>query len=546
MRLDVSTLSALLDRRAAELTDKPYLFFEDRQWSYGQLKEQVDRLASGLAHLGVGKATHVNVHLPNRPEYVQLFFALSKLGAVMIPTNPALKGNELLYILNHSDAAFSIIEPTFLEQYAKVSPACPTLHTIVVAGADSFPPIPGVRTVAWADVASCDSPAPSVTVEPGDVALIMYTSGTTALPKGAMISHQNVLSAGHAWMWLVGFTPKDRTMTGFPLFHANALFFSCVGSMVFGGSFVLLRTFSLSRYLALARQYGVTHFNFVGSAMAMMLQQAPDASDKQHTVRVVHDAIGSPDLIAEWSRRFEIDVVMIYNLTECALATGTPLSGPHSVKPGSIGWPAPSLPYPTEVRVIDEQGRDPITGAIGEIIVRGPALMRGYYKDPEKTAEAIKDGWLHTGDAGYRDEDGCLWYSDRIKDMVKPKGENVSSAEVEAVIAGHPKVAEVGILGVMDTLTGEEIKASILLKPGETADTVPAEEILSWCEARLAAFKVPRFIEYRTTPLPRGIAGAKILKRELRKEKSNPTEGCYDRRKSQWLQPESGTHVALM
>jgi carnitine-CoA ligase len=536
MPLDVSSLGELLERRAADSPDKPYLFFEDRQWSYGQLNEEVDRLASGLARAGVGRGTHVNVHLSNRPEFVQLFFALAKLGVVMIPTNLALRENELGYILKHADAAFSVTESAFLELFAKVLPTCPNLQTLIVAGVDRPQALQGRRTLAWADVAGSGTAAPRVTLEASDPALIMYTSGTTALPKGAMISHQNVLSAGHSWMWLVGFTAKDRTMTGLPLFHANALFFSCVGSMVYGGSFVLLRSFSPSRYLQLARQYGATHFNFIGPAMAIMLQQPPAAGDTQHPVRVVHDAMGAPELIAEWSRRFEIAVVMLYNLTECTIATGSPISGPHAVKLGSIGWAAPSLPFPTEVRVLDDEGRDTAPRVIGEIVVRGPALMKGYYKDPEKTAETIRDGWLHTGDAGYREDDGCFWFSDRIKDMVKPKGENVSSAEVESTIASHPKVADVGIIGVMDPLTGEEIKASILLKPSETAETVPPEEILAWCGERLAAFKVPRFIEYRTTPLPRTLGGAKILKREIRKEKANLIEGCYDRRKGRWLE----------
>jgi crotonobetaine/carnitine-CoA ligase len=382
-------------------------------------------------------------------------------------------------------------------------------------------------------------------VDASDTALIMYTSGTTALPKGAMITHQNVLSAGHSWMWLVGFTPKDRTMTGFPLFHANALFFSCVGSMVSAGGFVLLSSFTPSRYLRLARQYGVTHFNFAGSAMAIMLKQPAAENDTQHPVRIIHDAMGSPALIAEWSRRFEISVVMIYNLTECTLATATPISGPRPVKLGAIGWAAPSLPFSTEVRVVNEQGRDTAPMEIGEIIVRGPALMKGYYKDPQKTAETIRDGWLYTGDAGYRDEDDCLWFSDRIKDMVKPKGENVSSAEVEATIASHPKVADVGIIGVMDDVTGEEIKASVLLRAGDTAETVKPEEIIAWCQERLAAFKVPRFIEYRTKPLPRGIGGAKILKRELKKEKANPIAGCYDRREGRWLEAEATKATVL-
>lgn len=541
MNAEVRTLSALLEHQAAESGAKPYLFFQDQQWTYRQLNEAAHRVACGLALAGVAKGTHVNVHLSNRPEYVQLFFALAKLGAVMVPTNPALSAHELGYILNHSDATFSVIEASFLGIYQQLAPTCPGLHTLIVVSSDSQQLVPGIRIMAWNDIAVSTCSVPQVNGEADDTALIMYTSGTTALPKGAMISHRNVLSAAHSWMWLAGFTAKDRTMTGFPLFHANALFFSCVGSMVHGGSFVLLRSFSVSRYLQLAREYKVTHFNFVGSAMALMLQQPADGNDTEHPVRIVHNAMGSPELIARWSQRFEIRVVMIYNLTECAAATGTPVSGPHALKLGSIGWAVPSVPFPTEVRIVDENGRDVPPRTVGEVLVRGPALMKGYYKDPQRTAETIINGWLHTGDAAYCDADGCFWYADRLKDMVKPKGENVSSAEVEAAIATHPKVADVGIIGVMDTLTGEEIKASIQLKAGESAETVPAEEIIAWCQQRLAAFKVPRFIEYRTIPLPRGIGGAKILKRELRKEKTNPTDGCYDRRTGQWLAADSAT-----
>ncbi|MFH1090729.1 MAG: AMP-binding protein, partial [Pseudomonadota bacterium] len=283
-------------------------------------------------------------------------------------------------------------------------------------------------------------------------------------------------------------------------------------------------------------QYNVTHFNFVGTGMAFMMVQPESPQDPITPVRVIHNAMGTPELIQAWSKRFQIKVVMIYNLTECALATGTPISGPHPVKYGSIGWPAASQPFPTQVRVVDEKGQDAKPNEIGEIIIRGPALMKGYYKQPDKTKETVKDGWLYSGDAGWRDEDGCLWFSDRIKDMVKPKGENVASAEVEGVIGAHPQVADIGVIGVMDPMTREEIKASILLKEGQTPETVPPQQIIEWCQARLAKFKVPRFYEYRDKPVPRILGGAKILKREMRLEKKdNPTQGCYDMRKGAWL-----------
>ena len=370
---------------------------------------------------------------------------------------------------------------------------------------------------------------------PDDIFINMYTSGTTAMPKGVMLSHQNIISGGHSMMWAAGFTCKDRTMSGLPLFHANALFYSCVGSMVFGGSFLLLDKMSPSTYLKTAKEYNVTHFTFGSPMAAIMLAQPEDPSDSINPVRVVLCPGGPPEVVEKWRNRFKIEIVTGFALTECACVSVTPISGPHPVKLGSIGWAAPSLPYPAEVRIVDENGNDTHVGVVGEIIVKGPALTRGYFKDPEKTAESIRNGWFYTGDGGYRDEDGCFWYTDRLKDMIKPKGENVASVEVEGIIAAHPKVADVAVIGVMDPVTGEEIKASIVLKEDETADTVNPEELVKWCQEHLARFKVPRYYEYRDTPIPRILAGTKISKKDLRKEKAdNPTAGCYDAKTKKW------------
>ena len=523
------TLGRLLAERAAEHGDRTYLWFGDETCSYAELERRAERLAAALRALGVRRGTHVNIHLGNRPEFVELLFATAKIGAVLNPTNLALGPAELTYIVGHADAEITVTEPRFLAAFEEIQPHCPLLRRVVVVD-----DLAGGSSPAVSAEHPSDEPAP----EPGDDVALLYTSGTTARPKGVLLSHTNILAAGHSWMSLVGFTAGDRTLTGLPLFHANALFFSCVGSMVFGGGFVLLPRFTPSTYLETARRYGATHFNFAGPAMAIMLERPESPDDRDHPVRAVHNAMGSPELIERWSERFGIAPVMIYNLTECALATGTPIGGPHAVKPGSIGWPAPSLPTPTEVRIVDDAGNEAPVGVVGEIVVRGPALTRGYYKDPENTRAAIREGWLHTGDAGYRDQDGCLWYADRIKDMIKPKGENVASAEVEDVLTQHPEVAEAGVYGVEDPRTGEEIKASLRLHDGESRDTVPPEELVAWCRGRLADFKVPRFFEYRDRPLPRGIGGAKILKRELRSERENPLAGCWDRRRRAWLPEE--------
>ncbi|MBI5604997.1 MAG: AMP-binding protein [Deltaproteobacteria bacterium] len=533
MDYESTTLGGLLEKRTDQFSDKIYLLFKETGISYRKLNEKVNQAANGLLRLGVKNGTPVNLHLANCPEFLFAFFAAAKIGAIVTPTNLALTKGEVGFIVNHADAVLSITQPAFQDLIRSLKPECRNLEKIVVVGGERS----DGESITWDDFVQNTSTTLNVPnlPEPDDVVVNMYTSGTTALPKGVMLTHQNILSAGHSWMWLVGFTPKDRTMTGFPLFHANALFFSCVGSLFCGGSLALLDKFSASNYLKLATYYQVTHFNFAGAAMALMLAQPEDPGDSNNPVRVIHNAMGPTEMIQKWVNRFKIRAVMIYNLTECALATGTPISGPHPIKLGSIGWPAPSLPFSTEVRVVNEKGEDTRPGVVGEIIIRGPALMKGYYKDPEKTAETIKNGWLYTGDGGYRDEDGCLWFHDRIKDTLKPKGENVASVEVEGVIAAHPKVADVGVIGVADPVMGEEIKASLVLVEGETAETVPPVEIIKWCEERLAKFKIPRFYEYRDRPVPRILGGAKISKKDLRKEKEDPRQGCYDARSGKWL-----------
>jgi len=534
MIYETMTLGKLLEKRADEFGDKTYLLFAGKEFSYKTMNEKVNQVANALLRAGVRKGTTVNLHLGNCPEFLFTFFAVAKIGAVLTPSNLALTKGEVGYVVNHCEAVISITQSSFLDLIKSIKPDCDNLRKIVVVGGNKT----DKEATSWDDFIRDTSTTLNVkdTPEPGDLFVIMYTSGTTAMPKGVMLTHQNIISVGHSWMWLVGFTSKDRTMTAFPLFHASALFHQCVGCMVFGGSILLLDKFSATTYLKSATQHNVTHFNFMGAGMALMLAQPEDPSDALNPVRIVHNAMGTPELIAKWRKRFKIEVVMIYNLTESALATGTPISGPRPIKLGSIGWPAPSMPYPTEVRTVDENGNDTAPGVVGEIILRGPALTKGYFKDPEKTAETIKNGWLHTGDCGYRDEDGCFWFSDRLKDMLKPKGENVASVEVEGVIGAHPKVADVGVIGVMDPVTGEEIKASIMLVEGETAETVNPGELIKWCQERLAKFKIPRYYEYRDTPIPRILGGAKISKKDMRKEKKDPTSGCYDAHKKKWCE----------
>jgi len=532
MYYETTTLGKLFEKRADQYGDKTYLIYAGKEFSYKTMNDKINQVANALLHAGIKKGMPVNLHLGNGLEFICTFFAVAKIGAVLTPSNLAYTKREAGYVINHCEAVISITQAAYLDLIKSIKPECTHLKQIVVIGGDKS----DKEITTWDDFIIGASTTLTVAddLTPEDVVVNMYTSGTTAMPKGAMLTHQNIISAGHSWLWLVGFTPKDRTMTALPLFHANALFFHCVGSMVFGGSFVLLDKLSLPTYLKSARDYNVTNFLFGGRMIPAHLSMSEDPSYALDSIRTVHCGMGSPEMIEKWSQQFQIQVVTMYNLTECTCATGSPISGPHPVKYGSIGWAAHSLPYPTEVRVVDENGNDTPPGVVGEIIVRGPALMKGYFKDPKKTAEAIRNGWLYTGDGAYRDEDGCLWFADRLKDMLKPKGENVASVEVEEVINSHPKVADVAVIGVDNPAFGQEIKATIVLAEGETSNTVNPEELIEWCHERLAKFKIPRYYEYRDTPIPRILGGNKISKKDIRKEKSDPISGCYDAKTKKW------------
>ncbi len=527
----IQTLGTLLEERAERYPQKTYLLFQEQEYSYGEFNKIVNCVANGFRGLGIKKGTHVGIHLPNCTQFLFATFALAKIGAPIVPTNLALKPNELSYILNHADAEMVVTNHASLGVMQSIQDQCDKLKTIVIV--DSSEPLTGA--IGWNQLLLDDGLNSTDAPQGDNVVALMYTSGTTALPKGVMLSHSNLLAGGRSWMWSAGFTEKDRTLTALPLFHANALIYSVIGSMIFGGSIAVLERFNPAEYWEQTRRYKATHMNFAGMLMSVVMDRPQEPDDAKNPIRVASSAMGSPELNSEFERRYQIKVIMNYSLTESTIALTTPISGPKPVKLGSIGWPMPSVPGSCEVRLIDEKGTDVPVGSIGEIILKSPAIMKGYYKQPDQTAEVLKDGWLYTGDLAYMDEDGCFWFSDRKKDVIKWKGENVSSQEVEFIISNHPKVKASAVIGVPDPLAMEEVKAYILLNDGENQDTAGPQEIIDWCRSRMATFKIPRYFEYREGDFPRAIGGAKILKRELKAEKEDLTQGCYDRKQGVWL-----------
>jgi crotonobetaine/carnitine-CoA ligase len=303
-----------------------------------------------------------------------------------------------------------------------------------------------------------------------------------------MQPHRNYVLTGEGFRTWLDLGEDDRLMTPLPLFHINAQAYSTMGAIASGATLVLLERFSASRFWADARRYGATQANVIGSMLALLAKAPPAPEDRAHRLRLVYGAPVPRDLFEPFERRFGVTLLEGYGLSECTFGTILPLRGVR--KAGSMGLPRglPSREIRNEMRVIAPDGRECGPGEAGEILIRNPVVMAGYHADPVATAQALRDGWLWTGDWGYRDADGYFYFVDRRKDVIRRRGENVSSGEVEAVLDAHPGVLESAVVGVPSALSEDDVVAVVVPRPG----TAPAEEeLIRWCATHLARFKVP-------------------------------------------------------
>jgi len=497
----IVNLLDLLQRSTEKFVTRTALISGDRSLTYGELWEVVRRLGVGFRRLGVEPGERVGLMLPNVPEFVQVYFGILAAQGTVVPLNVLYKGEEVRYILEDAAIRRIISGRMFLPviQAARERLTHPLQVVLVDGDGDGDSWITSAHDLLR-ETGETAAPAPH------EVAVCLYTSGTTGRPKGALLSHENLLSNMSAFRQIAPCDQRDVFLCVLPLFHSYGATVLMLFPLDIGAAIVLEPRFIPDQTMRVMAERGVTVFAAVPSMYALWAQLPPLSVDLS---RVRFAISGGAPLPLETLRRFEerygILIYEGYGLTEAApVLTENPLLGPRKV--GSVGKPLPGI----ELKVLDEEGREVLDGAVGEIIARGSNIMLGYLNRPDATAEVLKDGWLRTGDLGRRDDDGYFYIVDRKKDLIIVGGLNVYPREVEEVLAAHPAVAEAVVIGVPDATRGEAPKAYVVLRAGASC---ARQELLRFARERLAPFKIPRDLEFCET-LPRTISG-KILRQQL-------------------------------
>jgi len=518
-------LSDLLTDRAAKFGDRKFLFFERQAASnpgknseqhcfrqtltFRELDARVNQACHYLVSQGLTRGDVFNLHLPNCPAFLILWFAGARLGAIMMPTNVLASVDELGYLLEHSHSKIAFTTAEHLAMLNQCQHKNKHLEKIILCdpfadnpAIDSFEALlPGQPNTA------CDCPAGET-----DMAAIMYTSGTTSKPKGVMVTHANYITAGQTVADAIELTEADRHFIVLPLFHGNAQYYSTMSALIRGASIALMDRFSASGYFDKCIEYDCSVASLFAAPMRMLLAQPENPHHRDNGLRVAMYAQNlTGQQMHEWQQRFNAPLMQLWGMTE---TMGPPLMNPlHGERRNwTVGKPAGNY----EIALVDAAGNAVEVGQEGEITVKGipgKTIMAGYFRNPQASNDTIRDNWLYTGDNAVQDEDGFIRFVDRRKDMIKRSGENVSSAEVENVILQHPAVFECAVIGLPDELRDESIVAVVVLHQGRH---VAVADLIEFCAGKLATFRVPQQVVIKDS-LPKTSVG-KIQKNLIRNE----------------------------
>jgi acyl-CoA synthetase (AMP-forming)/AMP-acid ligase II len=500
-------VAEVLDRRAKAEPDKPAIIFKDQSISFSQLRDFSFRLADSLINTGVKKGDKIAIYLPNGPEYIYSYLAIWSIGVTAVPLDFMLTEEELISCLLHSDARVLIAKAKPSVSLSTIKQKCPYLKEVVLCHEIS----PDFLSFEELLAVGKNRP-PEVKIQDKDYAIIFYTSGSTGKPKGVLVNYLQLEAPPKAMTFFVDFKDKDILLCALPFSHIGGLIY-LQNNITYGLTVVLMERFLPLEFLKNIQNYKVTCCWMVPSMYYALLQLKEFESYDLSSIRWIDifGAPSSPDAL----RRFyqfcpKAHVLNGWGLTETNAPTCVIPIG--STKVESVGRPPPWI----EVEIFDEDDKEVPQGQIGEIVVRGWVVTDGYYKDPEATAHAMRNGWFHTGDLGRFDEEDYLYIVGRKKEMIKVSGEIVFEPEVEAAIHKHPDVAEVAVIGVSDKLRGEVPKAFVVLKEEHQ---VSEDDLRYFCRQHLAHFKIPHHFEFMAS-LPKNRAG-KIDKEKLRTEAVN-------------------------
>ncbi|HEY1968331.1 MAG TPA: AMP-binding protein, partial [Pseudonocardia sp.] len=518
--LEQRTIGHILADKAARIGDRPFLHYAGHTFSYADANRLTNRYAHGFAAVGIGRGDHVALMLPNQPEMLWAIWGLGKLGAVAVPLNTAAKGELLTYLLDQSDSVLCCTSDVLLERVTAAASAAPGIREVI--GPDRLR-----EFESPAEDSADDDPPGRHDVRWDDPHLIMYTSGTTGPSKGAVSPHSQGHAVGRQMTLLSGYRADDVLYTCLPLFHANALWFTVYAALWAEASVALSPGFSARRFWDEIGETGATVFNGLGAMANIIWQLPPSPRDREHRLRIAMLVPLTRLIVDGFTERYGVAVTSVFAMTENCTVT---LFGPDD--------PTDKVPSAGRVRdymgvrIRSEDGLDADLppGEIGEICIRPNepgTMMLGYYRMPDATAAAFADGWFHTGDRGHLDADGYLFFSDRKKEAIRRRGENISAYEVEMVLCRHPDVMEAAAVPVPSELGEDEVMAYLVAAPGAE---LFYPEIIEYCAANMAYYMVPRYLQV-IDELPK-TPSEKIEKYKLKTDAAGRLHELWDREKA--------------
>ena len=482
-------IASILERQAEDTPDSVFFTMRESLETYGTFNVKANRFADGLSDLGILPRENVAVMMPNVDAYMVARFGIHKLGAVEASINSAFRGVGLAHMLNLCDARVLLVSDRFIDRIVEIADSLIAIETLIVHG-DSRQTRKRLKweILNYDDVFSANINNPDRDIDEYDTGMIMFTSGTTGLSKGCVLSHRFLIHQAEIVCEHFRITADDTLYSAFPLFHGDATFYTVLPALLKGSRVAIGERFSASKHWDEIRHFGVTVFDFMGATLTILWKQPRQSDDADNPVRLAW-GVPMPDFADAFEERFDLKLLEVYGLTDTGMNAVFPIDEPR--RPGACGKPIKSY----EVRIFDERDHEVPSGEVGEIVVRPnePSLILDQYlKMPEKTLEAMRNLWFHTGDLGFMDEAGYLHFVERKTDSIRRRGQNISAFELEEAVNMHPAVLESAAIGVPSELTEEDVMIWVVRRPQLS---VSESALVQHCANRVAKFMVPRYVQ---------------------------------------------------